>query len=211
MPVAEKDIYNLALSDLGTRSRVTATNDGSKEATALSIVYADVRDELLSRYPWSFAEIRKALTTQAVAVTPDDYSFVYARPANCLKFRYICLAGRPPNEFLGLPPIPYAVRAVEDDTTPDPLIKRAILCDVEDAVGCYTWQVTDVDYMPAHFRRALAWKLAEGVALNLTASREIAAACGAAAERQFEIASTIDAQEGLSKMDDQVAPWTAAR
>ena len=70
MPVTDKDIYNLALTFLGTKSRVTAVNDGSKEANAITVVYADARDELLSQHPWGFAEIRKTLETQAVGVSP---------------------------------------------------------------------------------------------------------------------------------------------
>lgn len=211
MPVTEKDLYNLALSCLGTRSRVTATNDGSKEANALNIVYADVRDELLQQHVWWFCKIRKPLVTQAVAVAPDEWSYVYARPDDCLKVRFLCAPGVPPDRYDGLPPVQYEVRIVEDDTTPTPVKKKAILCDLEDAVVCYTYQVTDPDFMTANFRLALAWKLAAAIALNLTGSREVARAAQELFAQQLDGAKAIDAQEGISRRDEQVAPWTAAR
>lgn len=211
MPVTEKELYNLALSCLGTRSRVTATNDGSREANALNIVYADVRDELLQEHVWWFCKIRKPLVPQAVAVAPDEWSYVYERPADCLKVRFLCSPGVPPDRYDGLPPIPYEVRVVEDDTMPTPVKVKAILCDLDEAVACYTYQVTDPDFMTANFRRALGWKLAAAIALNLTGSREIAKAAQDLFLGQLDLAKAIDAQEGISRRDQQVAPWTAAR
>lgn len=211
MPFTEKDIYNIALSCLGTRSRVTSTADGSKEANALNIVYADVRDELLQEHVWWFAKLRRPLAVQAVAVAPDEWSFVYARPADCLKVRFLCAAGAPPDRYDGLPPVPYEVRVVEDDTLPTPVKKKAILCDLDDAVACYTYQVTDPDFMTANFRLTLGWKLAAAVALNLTGSRDVARAAQDLFLGQLDRAMAIDAQEGISRRDQQVAPWTAAR
>lgn len=211
MPVTVVDIYNLALSNLGTRSRVTATSDGTREANALNVIYADARDELLQEHPWNFAGTREALATQAVAAAPDDWSFVYVYPADCLAVRFLCSAGTPPDAYAGLEPIRYEVRVVKDDTLPTAVRKRAILTDLDDAVACYTWQVTDPDFMPPHFRRVLGWKLAAAVALNLTGAASTAAACFNMYKAQLDIAGVVDAREGLSRAHDNPAPWDAAR
>lgn len=210
MPFTETNQFNMALSCLGTRSRVLSTTDGTKEQKALSVVYETLRDELLAQYTWSFAKLRVALVAQAVATAPDNWSYVYQRPADCLKVRFISAPGVPPDVFAGLPPIPYETTTVLDDTTPTPLKKKAILTDQPDAVLCYTWQVTDPDYFPPHFRSVFAWKLAAGVALNLT-NPAVADACAKTFSRQFELAAAIDAQEGLSRSRDQTAPWDSAR
>lgn len=211
MVVAVKDIYNLALSSLGTRSRVTATDDGSKEANALNVVYEDVRDELLAEHPWNFATMREVLATQAVATAPDEWTYVYVYPSDCLAVRYLCLMGTPPDTYAGARPIPYAVRTVKDATTPTSVKKLAILTDLADAVACYTWQVTDPNFMRPNFRRALGWKLAAAVALNLTGSRDAVNGCLAMYRTQFDLATMIDAREGLGHAHDEPAPWDAAR
>lgn len=205
MPYTLVQLYNAALSNIGTRSRIASTSEGSKEANALNAVYEDVRDELLSQYAWNFATVREALEEQGVAEEPDDFDYVYARPTNCLKF----LAVVPPGQD-AVAQVPYALRLVEDDTTPAPVLVDAILTSIDDAVGVFVTRITDVDRMRPHFRRALSWRLAAAVALNLTAP-PVAAAAARIAAQQFEVAVTIDAQEGLTKRDEALAPWTAAR
>lgn len=211
MVVAVKDIYNLALSNLGTRSRVTATDDGSREANKLNVVYADVRDELLQQHPWNFAGTREALAAQAVATAPDDWSYVYAQPADCLALRFLATPGAPPDRYDGLEPVRYEVRVVKDDTLPVAVRKMAILTDLGNAVACYTWAVTDPDFMPPHFRIAFGWKLAGAVALALTGSDSTARACFNMFTAQLDIARVIDARQGQSRVHDQPAAWTAAR
>jgi len=211
MPVTIVDLYNRALFNLGTRSRVTATNDGSREANALNIIYADARDELLQQHPWNFAGTREALVTQGVEAAPDDWAYVFQYPADCLKVRFLCTPGAPPDAYDGLEPVRYEVRVVKDATLPTAVRKKAILTDLSPAVACFTWQVTDVDFMPPHFREVLAWKLAAGVALGLTGSESAAKASLGLFNARLDIARAIDAQEGVSRQHDQPAPWDVAR
>lgn len=51
----ELDICNRALQQVGTRNTVTALDEGSPEADNFNLLYASVRDQLLSMAFWNFA------------------------------------------------------------------------------------------------------------------------------------------------------------
>ncbi len=90
---APVDIYNLALSALGTSLTVQNINEPSVQAGVCNRFYDRARKKVLEQCYWSFATKTAALallldqetlTSDADIVFPG-WRFIYARPADCLK------------------------------------------------------------------------------------------------------------------------------
>lgn len=68
------DIINQALTLLRANT-ITSLNDGSEEADIATIYYDDFKKDIFSRYPWSFAKKKAALTVDGTdPVNEWDYS-----------------------------------------------------------------------------------------------------------------------------------------
>lgn len=81
----EVDICNIALSFLGDRANVTSISppEGSAQADHCARFYPIALNELLQRFPWTFATVRASLAT--LASKPDSVAYAYALPSNCLR------------------------------------------------------------------------------------------------------------------------------
>jgi hypothetical protein len=79
----ETDVVNLALTLLG-ESRIDSLTDGSKPAQDASAIFVPVRDELMSRYNWTFAMKRgqAALNAEAPAF---GFANAFDFPSDCLR------------------------------------------------------------------------------------------------------------------------------
>lgn len=89
MPTADTirlGIWNLACSRLGEDPIVTLS-DTTERALAIAAIYDQIRDVVLSDYPWDFATVRGQLTPNP---TPPIFGFAYSYPLPtspvCLKF-----------------------------------------------------------------------------------------------------------------------------
>jgi len=132
--------------------------DTSIQATAVLAFWDDTLQELLREFDWPFAKVIDDLAL--VEEDPNDgveWGFSYRWPSNCLKARYIVDGNMQPSAQT--PRISFEIGA---DTT-----GRLILTNEEDAVLCYTKNVTDVTVMSTRFRNALGYKLANKVAPTL--------------------------------------------
>lgn len=70
MPANKLTIANQALQKIGSRAIASFIEEGSNEAVAINLVWYDVLKEVLSEFPWTFAQKRAAL----VPVVPADVS-----------------------------------------------------------------------------------------------------------------------------------------
>lgn len=83
MASTETDVGNAALWKIGERP-VLSFDDGNDRARFLKTRFADVRDDELRSYRWSFALKRARLS--ALATTPaHGFSYEYAIPPDCLQ------------------------------------------------------------------------------------------------------------------------------
>ena len=201
-------IYNRTLGNLGTRSKVTATNDGRKESAELNKVYAGTLDDLLKMHDWGFARFTALLVTQSVLTAPANWAYVYARPALCLRALYMAVPGAPPDRYDGMPVIPYEAAG---DLDAGGVEVDVIYTDQAPAYLRYTRRVTDTTRFPSGFENALCWALAANVALVLTGDGKVAAACGKSYVTAYNAATTANANEGTTRRNDQLPPWLAAR
>lgn len=162
MAIGEVDICNIALSNIGTKSTVTAITppENSAEARQCSIHYANARDYVLGRHPWKFAEKRVALSILGTA--PSDWAYSYAYPSDCIRAIAIVMTDRNSET-----PEPFAT-AVSDD-----LKSKLILTDKEGAYLKYTARVTIPVLFDAGFIETVAWYLGFKMALPLTGSKTV--------------------------------------
>lgn len=202
------DLYNRALSIVGTRSSVTATNDGRVETRELNKVYAATRDGLLTMHDWPFARFTDLLVTQSLLVAPANWAYAYARPAYMLKTLYLLVPGAPPDRYDGMPVVPYETAAAANGAGVD---VDVIFTDQSPAYMRFTKQVTDVTRYPADFETALCTALASNVAVPLGRGAAVAQALGKSFFSLFNVAAAKAANEGTSRQNDQLAPWQQAR
>lgn len=89
-----EDVVNLALAQMGFKSRIGSLYDGSMAAKAALTVYAQTRDAVLRANDWDFSEqIAVAVLTGNAAPAPWAYEYTY--PVNCLKLRALFGANYP--------------------------------------------------------------------------------------------------------------------
>lgn len=141
-------IANTALQFIGSR-RIASFTEDSAEARAISAVYADVLDEVLSEAPWTFAQKRAALATSTITpiFNDDRMTVVYAKPADLLKINFISN--------------PTAIIKVEQD---------GIYSDTLSIKIIYTFRNTDPTTYFSKFTSALSKRLAAEVCFTLSNS-----------------------------------------
>lgn len=92
------EIYNLALSAIGTRGKVEAVDEVSPEAEECTLWYETTRDVVFQAAPWNCATAFQQLAAVAVrdfaadwspAAPPPEFAFEYALPGDCIRPRYL--------------------------------------------------------------------------------------------------------------------------
>jgi hypothetical protein len=153
-----EDICNMALSHLGQSKRIDdLDNDFGKAPDQCRTFFVPTRDELVRDFHWQFATAFVSLAGQIEEPT-DEWAYSYTYPADCLRFRRIL----------------NTVSRVERNTTRVPWRiariggAKVILTDMDDAVGEYTMQITDVTLLQPDLVSAFALLLAAKIGPALT-------------------------------------------
>lgn len=185
------DIYNMALSRLGTRATVATVVEASVEAEQCTIWYATVRDGLLRARDWNFARITAELDV-ASENPPARWSHAYELPADCLRLLRLD------------PAVPFEIGS--DGAA------RFIWTDRSEAVAVYTQQVTDTTRMDPLFIAAFAAALAAAIALPITQKPDVARAMALAAREALDAAGVADGNEAVPRgYADYDADYIAVR
>ena len=126
-------VCNAAISHCGTRSKISAIDEGSAEANACLTHLALVRDATLRAFDWNFARI----TAQLAELTspPARWRHKYALPTDCLRLRRL-------NDvpLLALPETFCEVAADRDSTG---AFVTVLLTQAAPVAAIYTAQVAD--------------------------------------------------------------------
>lgn len=106
---------------LGSRSNIAALSDGSEEAQNCSMLFEDIRDQILSMAWWNFARRTTSLNMVKAApgtpeawlpgtfnitrwfdsIPPAPWLYEYQYPSDCIQFRYMTL--QPSNNTSAVP------------------------------------------------------------------------------------------------------------
>lgn len=151
------EIWNQALSYVGSRAAVQDLTEDSREAQHLNSVWGLIRDSELEGpvgFDWNFLTAYRSLAALDLGDDlPASWAYAYQYPSDCMRFRFIEGTSRSEED-----PLAYEIGSWSN--------KRVIYTDMEDAVGCYTRFVTDPNLWSAKFCVALAWKLAASLAMT---------------------------------------------
>jgi hypothetical protein len=155
------DICNAAISHCGTRSKISAIDEGSPEANACLTHFAMVRDATLRAYDWNFA--RMTVSLAQLSNPPQRWLYEYAVPVDCLRIRRLNDTPEPWPETL-------YERAADKDSTGATI--GVILSNLSPLSAIYTAQVTDVNQWDAGFLDAVVYGLATRACFELTGKEE---------------------------------------
>lgn len=147
------DLANVALARIGYADRVGSLYEGSKASKQILDIYVHTRDELLRAQDWGFAERNVVATLLKFAPAtgyfppvvwnpatnpPPPWAFEYVYFDDCLKVRSIKPA---PGFLVNFDPQPILFSVENDDNYSPP--QKVILCNVPNAIICYTGQITN--------------------------------------------------------------------
>jgi len=157
---SQVEIMNLALVNLGTSEQIQSPTEKSRAAQVLSGIFTACVESLLAEpLLWPFATKREALAD--MGTPPQDWSFRYRYPSDCLRARNILRA-----DGEDRPVIPFEVAW-------DGSSARVILSDEEDAVLRYTARIVNPTVFDPAFVDALSWYLSVRAGLSLTDSPSV--------------------------------------
>lgn len=173
----------MALNDVALASRalirigaapITSFDDGSVESQVSGALFAPVRDALLSAYSWSFATAQTQLTR--LADTPlADYDYAYQLPNDYLRV----LSAGTLRQSSGV-----RYRLVQD----------RLYTNANEVMLTYVFRPAE-EVFPPYFDQAIIARLAAEFTIPITESTSRAEAMFRLAEREYERARQIDAQQ----------------
>ena len=199
------NIFNLALSIIGTRAKVSSPTESSKEAETCTLWYEISRDVVFRAAYWPSTRIhqRLALLKERTNLSEDwtvddpspDWTFAYSVPSDMIAPRFLTNFGRFVLEWWR--------------PTTQPAIK-AIMTDQKDAILQYSFRQDNMGQWDDSLYLAVAYALAMHIAMPLTGklSRE---------KRAREAGNLIigDARADVANAEenrlDVVPDWIAAR
>lgn len=189
---AQVDIYNMALSQVGTSRFLEGLEEDCPEAEVCNLWWQTCVDELLAdrAFAWPFATLRAVLSE--LTITRTDWEYIYAAPAGMLLARFVVLPGirnpRPEEKP------EFQIEGWVNDA--GEIAGRAILCDTEDAELVYTARVSNPAMFPPGFVTALAWRLAIPLAHAIPKDANLARYCAQQHEFALAKAKVAAANEG---------------
>lgn len=160
---SEIDIYNMALSHIGTTATVQDKAERSVERITCSRFYETARDALLSykSCDWRFAETSVLLAD--LGNPPTNWLYQYAFPNDCIRPMYIVIPGLPaPRDDQRL------IFHVASGSS-----GRVILANQPEAELRYISRLTEAERYHAPFVEALALRLASMIAMPLVKEKTL--------------------------------------
>jgi hypothetical protein len=192
-------ICNLALSHLGDEAGINSIEpaDGTPQAAHCARYYALERDALLEQHSWGFAvatEPMALLTTQT-----EGWSYLYARPADCL---------------VPLAVLPAGTGQAPEDGSAYSVHRDGIATNEPEALLRYRARIEDTSKFSPLFVKALSWKLAAALAgpiLKGDAGRAMSLRCEQAAASYLADARAADSNARRLTFGDVKPSFITAR
>lgn len=226
------DIANLALSAIGTRSRITALNEASAEARECNKWYATTRRQIIRAAMWGCCSKWANLTLlksqpgtpeftdpiptswDPTVMPPPGWLYEYAYPDDCLKLWYVVPMAPvgvpgvpifPTSTYIPTPEIGVPVRAtVSVDTV------KVILTDQQNAIARYAFDNTDPDQWDEGLQQSIIYGLAAAMALALTGDKALSGQLNKLANETILQARVMNGNEGI-KMQTVIPDWIKVR
>jgi hypothetical protein len=181
MALNDIELVSRALIRIGA-APIQSFEDQTAQAEIAAAIYAPARDALLSSYAWGFATGQVALSRLD---TPPlaDYQYAYALPLDFL--RAISVGAGTKGRG-----VPYRIA------------RRQLHANVDPVLLSYIFRPDESEF-PPYFDMALIVRLAAELTIPLTENTSRAESLYRLAEKEFEKARQIDAQQDTpSRIDD---------
>lgn len=197
-------IWNLALGHLA-QTPVGSDTEETPQAEALARVWDIARLAALSEIPWSFCTVKAELSELASFTPPENWIYGYQYPTNAVRvwkvYDPVLLGGF--MSPVSTPPVypwpdtkKYLKTGSEFRVLYDPTLnKKAVCTNVEDAIGEYTYNLSDVTLYDAAFVDALGYKLAALIAMPMTGDTQVAINMGKLYQNAIAEAKRLSKQE----------------
>lgn len=179
------EVCNLALGYIGqgaSRPIESITgSDTSEAARACVRLFQPSLDQMLRAWRWGFA-MKAASLAMPAGVEIPGYRYAYTYPTDCLFLHGLCDESTDPTR---------------DPSTLVPFKRFGlyIASDLPDAWALYTVRLADTSTADPLFNEALAWHLAEKLAIHLKADPRMAQYAGERARVALSIAQSAAANE----------------
>lgn len=160
------EICNVALSRVAHTQPIVSFTERSKPAELCSVFYANLRDLVLTSFPWPFAE--SIVNLADIGSPAPGWAFRYRYPADCLKVRGILIPGQR-RALSSDQQIPYKIGYDAGG--------RVIHTDQPEAGVSFTFRVEDPTFFDSLFADALAWRLGMELALPLSSKPDLQQYC----------------------------------
>lgn len=183
--ISEARIASMALSNVGSSGieSITGTEAGAKEC---DLWYDFSRRQTLAAHDWNFARRRLTLATHDDDPPSGVWAYRYQYPSDCVKFRKI---QNPAGEKADA--IPFEIELSDDQST------KSILTNLDDAVGVYTMNLTEVTLFSEFFVQLFGFALATQIAYPLTGKLELRKEMDATFRTMALVAPAHDANEQM--------------
>lgn len=187
---SETDCLNDALGQIG-EARITAIDDGSRNANQCQTFYPELRRAALRANDWNFASARAELPQDAVPPS-IGYAYSYTLPADCLRVR----------EYAGSNTTVSALTTLDQSSVirqlPSYSIEgRKLLTNDAQAFIRYTRDVTNPDEWDSLFYQYLTTHLASKLAAAISKDEVTSKAkVEQALTVLLPLAQAVDGQEG---------------
>lgn len=222
---SETDIGNRALSQAGTRSQIASLSEVSKEAKAVAMLLAPVRDTALQLAPWDFARSAATLgLLKAKPGTPENpvvpvstlwnstnqpqppWLYEYAQPNGCITVRWVL----PQIQGWPFPGPPTRFVKTSDIGSGGGRIP-AILTNAPSALAIFTFQMTDPNTWTPVFQETVVMALAAKLSIPLSGDQRLAGGNLAAANGMLLQARVTDGNESYGTSVEGLPDWIRAR
>lgn len=234
--ISDVAICNMALQSIGTRSQISSLTEQSNEAENCNLIFDQTRDEVMGMAFWNFARrtayldlLKSAPGTptnpnaNSSVWTPEwpapPWLYEYAYPTNCLQVRYVTPQintgfgpGVPLMSNTGL--VPYVdlgyVRFIVATDLINNNFRNVVLTNQYQAIGCFTYRVTDPTVWSPNFVNALKEALAAKLAMALSGNLQLANMKYAMANDLIVQARATDGNEGIT-IQNSPTDWITVR
>jgi hypothetical protein len=212
LSVSEVSICNMALSKIGASSNIESLTESSAEAKECNLWYTFSRRQALASNNWSFARRRLTLATHGDDPPDGVWGYRYQYPSDCLQFRKIespvsgTGAWSPEEKRLvaDADAIPFSIELDDNQDS------KSILTNLDNAIGVYTMDLTEVTLFSEFFVTTLATAIAVNIAYALTKKSKLEDKMAQRFQQLVVAAQAVDGNEQMEPPPREVS-WHRGR
>lgn len=181
------DICNNALVEAHIDSTITNINENSPEAERFRRIYEPTRRELLSMYPWGFAN--KFVKLSRISENVEGYMYAYKYPTEALRINDIYFSEElfKSRQYIKFDLSDARVSYVNKE--------KCILCNYKEPFVSMNIDIIYEDIFPTHFTRLFYLMLALKIAKMSGASESIISEINNSINSQIIFSATISNKE----------------